>query len=75
MARESKDLREALSAGVLACWGSLTPDAQQQIFEAAVEGWQDPSIREDLAIFLHDHHPRTDEAGKKDGFTDPAPTF
>jgi len=73
MERKGNELREALSVGVLACWGLLTPDAQQQIFEAAVEASQDPSIREDLAIFLHDHHPRTDGAGKKDASTVPTP--
>jgi hypothetical protein len=62
MPRDSKELLEALAAGVLACWGSLTPDAQQQIFEATVDDSEDPSMREDLAVFLHDHHPRT-EAG------------
>jgi hypothetical protein len=68
MARESKDLREALAAGVIACWGSLTSDSQQQIFEASLETSSDPSLREALAIFLHDRHPRTEEeAGKRAG--------
>ena len=69
MALDSKLLRDALGDGLLTCWGSLTPDAQQQIFEAAVEDSQDPSLREKLAVFLHDHHPRTDRTDK--GYASP----
>ncbi|MBV8512666.1 MAG: hypothetical protein JO289_21105 [Xanthobacteraceae bacterium] len=53
----------ALGAGVLECWGQLPQDIQHTIFEAAVlaghHDERDEALREQLAVFLHDKHPRT----------------
>jgi hypothetical protein len=38
-------------------WPDLPRDVQEQLFETAVP--LDPAVRNSLAIFLHDHHPRT----------------
>jgi hypothetical protein len=53
----------ALGAGVIRCWARLPQDVQHTIFEAAVVAGhhdeRDEALREQLAVFLHDHHPRT----------------
>jgi hypothetical protein len=53
----------ALGAGVIRCWGRLPQDVQHTIFEAAVVAGhhdeRDEALREQLAVFLHNHHPRT----------------
>jgi hypothetical protein len=38
-------------------WGDLPRDIQEAIFELAVR--RNPTIRNELAIHLHDRHPRT----------------
>jgi hypothetical protein len=46
-------------------WGELPPEVQGKLFEHAVVlghlGERDESLREQLARFLHDHHPRTQQ--------------
>lgn len=53
----------ALGQAVISAWGDLPQDIQQRLFEdAVVAGHQterDESLREQLAIFLHQQHPRT----------------
>jgi hypothetical protein len=55
----------ALGEAVLECWAKLSQDAQHMIFEKAVEcghhDERDESLREQLAEYLHDQHPRTDK--------------
>ena len=41
----------------LKIWSKLSRDLQEQLFEDAVGG--DETLRHELAIYLHDHHPRT----------------
>jgi hypothetical protein len=45
----------------------LPAEIQEKIFEHAVvighQSERDESLREQLAKFLHDHHPRTQQAG------------
>ena len=59
------DERFALVLGraVVKIWGDLSQEVQQQLFEGAVvaghRSESDESLREELAVFLHDHHPRT----------------
>jgi hypothetical protein len=52
-----------LGAAAADVWSDLPPDLQQTLFERAVllghQGERDESLREQLAKFLHDHHPRT----------------
>jgi hypothetical protein len=61
----SPDERFALVLGraVVSIWGGLSKDVQQQLFEGAVisghRSERDESLREELAAFLHERHPRT----------------
>lgn len=53
----------ALGQAVIAAWGDLPQGIQQRLFEDAVVAGhrteRDESLREQLAVFLHDRHPRT----------------
>jgi hypothetical protein len=53
----------ALGAAVIRCWGNLPPEVQHTIFESAVlaghRDERDEALREQLAVFLHERHPRT----------------
>ncbi len=53
----------ALGAGLVSVWADLPRDIQEQLFEAAVlaghQTERDESLREQLAEFLHNLHPRT----------------
>jgi hypothetical protein len=53
----------ALGNAVIATWGELPKDVQQMLFEAAVIAGhhteRDESLREQMAVFLHERHPRT----------------
>lgn len=50
----------AVGAGIMRCWGELPQEAQRIIYEAAIaENGEDDKFREELAVFLHKHHPRT----------------
>ena len=52
-----------LGAAALDLWSNLPQELQESLFERAVvlghKGEGDESLREQLAKFLHDHHPRT----------------
>jgi hypothetical protein len=45
-----------LGRAALKVWPELPRDAQEMLFDAAVD---DDVIANALAIYLHDHHPRT----------------
>ena len=49
----------ALLAGraALQLWPDLPRDIQEALFETAAPG--DDKVRHDLAVFLHERHPRT----------------
>jgi hypothetical protein len=53
----------ALGAAALDLWSHLPQTFQESLFERAVvlghKSERDESLREQLAKFLHDHHPRT----------------
>lgn len=51
----------ALGEATLACWPQLSQDTQHAIFEKAVLCGHQESLREQLAEFLHDNHPRTEK--------------
>lgn len=61
------DSRYALALGqaVIKAWGELPQDVQQRLFEDAVIAGhhteRDEALREQLAAFLHDRHPRTQD--------------
>jgi hypothetical protein len=54
-----------LGEAVLERWAQLPQDIQHTIFEQAVvcghHDERDESLREQLAEYLHDHHPRTEK--------------
>jgi hypothetical protein len=54
---------EALGEAVVQAWAKLPRDIQETLFETAVvcghHDERDESLREQLAEFLHDQHPRT----------------
>jgi hypothetical protein len=53
----------ALGQAVISVWGELPKDVQHKLFEAAVmaghHSERDEALREQMAVFLHDQHPRT----------------
>jgi hypothetical protein len=53
----------ALGRAVTGTWGDLPQEIQQLLFERAVVAGhhteRDESLREQMAAFLHDKHPRT----------------
>jgi hypothetical protein len=53
----------ALGQAVIGAWPQLPQEVQETIFELAVRAGhhdeRDESLREQLAVFLHDRHPRT----------------
>jgi hypothetical protein len=52
-----------LGAAAVHVWAELPADVQEKLFEHAViighRGEADESLREQLAVFLHDRHKRT----------------
>ena len=59
-----KRYAQALGQAVIDAWGQLPKDIQQLLFENAIvaghRSERDESLREQLALFLHERHPRTD---------------
>jgi hypothetical protein len=51
------EIADLLGRATLKVWGQLPRDAQEAIFESAIEAR--PEWRADLATFLHEIHPRT----------------
>ena len=54
-----EQLTHALGAGVVQIWSYLPPDVQHELFEEAITCLGE-RMRHQLALFLHDHHVRTD---------------
>jgi len=59
----SEQFAHLFGTAVVELWSELPRDVQELLFERAVALGQrdgrDDSLREQLAKFLHDHHPRT----------------
>jgi hypothetical protein len=53
----ANQLELLLGRAALQLWPDLPRDVQEKLFESAVP--LDPELRNRLAIFLHDKHPRT----------------
>jgi len=51
------EFERLLGKAALALWPDLPRDVQENLFETAVAG--DVVIRSHLAMYLHDHHPKT----------------
>jgi hypothetical protein len=49
--------QQNIGRAALRLWPDLPRDLQEQLFEAAVGG--DATFRHQLAIHLHEHHPKT----------------
>ncbi len=56
---DGHDLTTMLGQAVKRAWGSLPRDVQELLFEEALEGDAEGEVREQLALLLHEHHPRT----------------
>jgi hypothetical protein len=52
-----REFERLLGHAALKLWPDLPRDVQQLLFETAVP--VNPTIRNSLAIFLHERHPRT----------------
>jgi hypothetical protein len=63
-------LFRALGQAVVKNWGQLPHDIQQHLFEAAVEPY-DEFMRQQLAMFLHEKHPRTTDSMKARAISEP----
>jgi hypothetical protein len=63
MSTEDDRFALALGQAVIQSWGRLPQDIQHLLFEKAVVAGhhdeRDESLREQLATYLHDRHPRT----------------
>jgi hypothetical protein len=57
MSDTASEFERLLGHAALKLWPDLPRDVQELLFESAVP--TDPTIRNSLAVFLHDHHPRT----------------
>jgi hypothetical protein len=53
----SEHLSQALGEAVVRLWGLLPPDVQHHLFEEAAS--HKTETRSQLAVFLHERHPRT----------------
>ena len=69
-----KDTQErvfgALGKAVVRVWSQLPHDIQQHLFEEAVTS-QGESVRQQLAVFLHQKHPRTSDSIKAAAVPEP----
>jgi hypothetical protein len=54
----AEQLTNALGEAVVHIWSYLPPDTQHDLFEEAITA-RGESIRQQLALFLHEHHVRT----------------
>jgi hypothetical protein len=63
---ESGEFERLLGRAALRLWSDLPRRVQEQLFETAVP--LDPSVRNRLAVFLHDHHPKTAHPPKPTDF-------
>ena len=64
-------LTRALGEAVIRMWSNLPQDVQLHLFQEAVTSHGE-SIRSQLAVFLHDKHPRTsDQVGNPREMTEP----
>lgn len=57
MNNSTLEFERLLGRAALALWSGLPRDVQENLFETAVAG--DGIIRNHLALYLHDHHPKT----------------
>jgi hypothetical protein len=66
----SEQFSRALGEAVVRIWGHLPNTLQSRLFEEAVTP-HDVEMRPQLALFLHDKHPRTAAARKARAILEP----
>ena len=57
MSDHQEEYERLLGRATFRVWAELPRAVQELIFECAVS--QDAIVRNDLAVYLHDHHPRS----------------
>ena len=57
MSNSTHEFERLLGKAALALWADLPRDVQENLFETAVA--EDVMIRNHLASYLHEHHPKT----------------
>ena len=62
MNNSTHEFERLLGKAALALWSDFPRDVQESLFETAVAG--DLIIRNHLASYLHDHHPKTAHPAK-----------
>jgi hypothetical protein len=60
------EFERLLGQAALRLWSDLPRDVQESLFETAVP--LDAAVRNRLAVFLHDHHPKTAHPPKPTDF-------
>jgi hypothetical protein len=69
--RETKEqLSRALGEAVIRTWSKLPQDIQHRLFEEAATSHGE-SIRQQLAILLHEKHSRTSDSTKANAIPEP----
>jgi hypothetical protein len=66
MTESASEFERLLGQAALRLWSDLPRGVQEQLFEAAVP--LDLPVRNRLAVFLHDHHPKTAHPPKPTAF-------
>jgi hypothetical protein len=66
MAAETTPYPHFVGQAALRLWPDLPRDIQERLFEEAVV--TDEALRHQLALFLHEHHPRTAHPPKPAAF-------
>jgi hypothetical protein len=62
MNNSTHEFERLLGKAALALWADLPRNVQENLFETAVA--EDVLIRNHLALYLHDHHPKTAHPAK-----------
>lgn len=62
MSKNTSRFVQAIGHAALRLWADLPRDLQERLFEDAVAG--DEVLRHQLALYLHDRHPRTAHPAK-----------
>lgn len=60
--QSNEQFSRLLGEAALALWPGLRREVQERLFETAVPA--DDVVRNNLAVFLHEHHPRTAHPSK-----------
>jgi hypothetical protein len=70
VAKRIETVDRVLGQAVARCWSKLAPEIQQMLFEAAVQAGGE-TMRQDLAMHLHDKHERTAQSVQAKAMPEP----